>query len=108
MEPIKYTPITGTTTDVYTTPLDWDVAGITDKMIRLKNTDATNSLKYQLLSKVSYDTGMEKTEVAETTLAPGEIADFAAYKALGRMKVQVKAAAAGSQATFQIDYGGKM
>ena len=108
MEPLKYTPITGITTDAYVSVLDWDVAGITDKLVRLKNTDVINSLKYQLLSKVNYDTGMEKTEVAETTLAPAEIADFAAYKALGRMKVQVKAATAGSQATFQIDCGGKM
>jgi hypothetical protein len=108
MEPVIYNPISGTTTNAYVTALDWDVTTVKDKLIRLKNSDAANSLKYQLLSRVNYDSGLEKTEVSETTLMPGEIADFSSGKALGRIKVQVKAAAAGSQATCQIDYGGKM
>ena len=96
---------TGTTTDDYADALDWDARYLRDKSILLKNTDGANGLKYKLLVQMYYG-GADHEEVAETTLAPGEEASFQYLKPYARMKLQVKAASAGSQATYQVDYIG--
>ena len=58
----------GTTTSSYANALDWKCDLLTRKNITLKNTHATNDLKYQVLTYAFVD-GLSYTEVSETTLA---------------------------------------
>lgn len=63
----------GVTTAAYSSALDWSVEEIREKTIVLKNTHASASLKYKLLAYAALG-GIAGEEVAETTLAAGEIA----------------------------------
>lgn len=93
----------GTTTDSYVDALDWDCRAGRDKSMLLKNTHGSNGLKYKLLGAMAYS-GQTVELVPETTLAAGETAKFQYVKACARLKLQVKAAVASSQATYQVDY----
>jgi len=98
--------ISGTTTDNYADALDWDTRGLGWKTIVIKNTHSANSMLYKILIRCEYDNGNDLEEVTETTLAAGDDARNALNNSYARVKVQVKAATAGSQATFDIDYIG--
>ena len=69
--------LTGVTTVAYVSALDWKVAELGRKTILLKNTHASQSLKYKL-SGYAVDGGIGKELVAETVLSAGEIAEFCA------------------------------
>ena len=66
---------TGTTTASYANALDWMVSELAQKTILLKNTHASASLKYKLLSYAVND-GIASELAAETTLLPGKVAEF--------------------------------
>ena len=96
---------TGNTTNDYVSVLDWDTRFLRDKSILLKNTHGSNGLKYKLLTQFYYG-GVDHEEVAEQTLAFGDEVTFQYLKPYARMKLQVKAAVAESQASYQVDYIG--
>jgi len=95
----------GTTTDAYVDALDWACLGYGKKTIVLKNTDAANSLDYKVLVR-AYDTGQDAEEIAETTLAAGDLVRIALANAYAGIKLQVKATIVGNQATYQLDHIG--
>lgn len=97
---------TGTTTNAYADAVDWGVAGIREKTIVLANTGA-NGLHYKVLVRAVW-AGQVYEEVAETTLAAGARARVALNNAYARIVVQVKAAVAGSQTSYQIDFIGHL
>lgn len=97
---------TGTTTDSYADALDWLCKEYGNKTIVLKNTHSSNSLKYKVLVRAEYTNGQDAEEVSETTVTAGNLARIALNNAYARIKLQVKAASAGSQATYQVDWIG--
>jgi len=97
--------VTGETTDSYTDALDWNCEGFGDKTIVLKNTHGSNSLHYKLLVRAHYD-GQDAEEIAETTLAAGDVARISRADIFSRMKLQVKSAVSDAHATYQVDYMG--
>jgi len=96
---------TGITTDAYADALNWICKPFGDKTIILKNTHGLNSLHYKLLVRAKED-GQDAEEIAETTLAAGNLVRISRADIFSRMKLQVKAATAGAQATYQVDYIG--
>ena len=94
---------TGTTTNSYANALDWNTIGLGNKTVVLYNSHASNNLHYKVLVRAEHDNGQDAEEVAETTLVAGGLARIALNNCLARVKVQVKAAVSGSQATYQID-----
>ena len=95
--------LSGTTTAVYATALDWPVSELEHKTMLLKNTHASLSLKYKLLGYVT-DNGLAKELVAETTLLAGEIAEFHYDKQWHKLVLQVIDGS--GHATYQLDYEG--
>lgn len=95
----------GTTASDYANALDWKCDLLTRKNIVLKNTHATNDLKYQVLTYAFID-GLPYTEVAETTLAAGDTAQVILNYSYSQVVVQVSDATSGSAATYTIDYTG--
>ena len=95
----------GTTTSSYVDALDWKCDLLTRKNITLKNTHATNDLKYQVLTYAFVD-GLSYTEVSETTLAAGDTAQVILNYSYSQIVVQVKDATSGSAATYTIDWIG--
>ena len=95
---------TGTTTESYANALDWKVGELSSKTILLKNTHASLSLKYKLLG-YAVDTGIGKELVAETTLLPGEVAEFHYDKQWDSLRLQVINGS--GAATYQVDYEGQ-
>ena len=66
----------------------------------LKNSGATNSLDYQVLSYADYEGTVPYTEVSGT-LAAGDMVQIAlTTKKVARLKVQVKSTTAGSATTY--------
>lgn len=99
--------VAGTTTNDYVAALTWEVVGLGKKHVWLKNTDGSNGLKYKVLVYLSNETGaLEKEFVSETTLAAAATDEFVLERAYSKIIIDVKAASAGSQATYQIDYTG--
>lgn len=95
---------TGETTDSYADALDWDTRGFGEKTIILSNTHSSNSLKYKVLVRAEYGSGQDIEKVTETTLVAGDKNGIVLNDAYARVKVQVKAATPGNQATWQCDY----
>lgn len=95
----------GSTTSDYANALDWKCDILTRKNILLKNTHATNDLKYQVLT-YGFAGGLSYTEVAETTLSAGDTAQIILNYAYAQVIVQVKDDTSGSVATYTIDYTG--
>ena len=95
----------GDTTNAYVSVLDWDTRFLRDKSILLKNTDAANGLKYKLLTQFYYG-GEDYEEVAERVLALGDTVTFQYTKPYARIKLQVKAEVADSQASYLAEYIG--
>lgn len=96
--------ITGTTTASYATALNWKVDEAGAKTLLLKNTDASLSLKYQLLG-YAVDNGIDRELVPETTLEPGETAEFHYDRQWHRLVLQVKDGS--GHAGYQLDYEGQ-
>lgn len=94
----------GTTTTSYATALDWKVVELSSKTILLENTHASLSLKYKLLG-YAVDGGIDKELVAETTLEPGEVAEFHYDRQWHRLVLQVIDGS--GHATYTIDYEGQ-
>lgn len=96
--------LTGVTTANYTNVLDWKTAELGKKTILLKNIDASQSLKYKLLG-YAVEGGNAKELVAETILAPGELAEF--HYSRQWDKLELMTASGSSAANYQIDYEGQ-
>ena len=97
--------IIGETTDNYADALNLDLRGLKRLSLTIKNNHASNALKYKMLVKYSsYDSGDDEEEVPESTLAAGQTGLIQLDHAYSRVKLQVKAAVATSQATYKIDY----
>jgi hypothetical protein len=96
--------LTGMTTVAYVSVLDWKVAELGRKTILLKNTHASQSLKYKLSGYV-LDGGIGKELVAETVLSAGEIAEFHYDRQWGSLVLQV--ANSSGEASYQLDYEGQ-
>ena len=95
---------TGTTTASYADALDWMVTELAQKTMLLKNTHGSLSLKYRLLGYVVAE-GNARELVAETTLMPGEIAEFHYDRQWHRLLLQVKNGS--GAATYQVDHEGQ-
>ena len=95
----------GATTSSYANALDWKCDLLTQKTILLKNTHATNDLKYQVLTYAFVD-GLPYTDVSETTLTAGDTAQIILNYSYSQVIVQVKDATGGSAATYIIDWVG--
>lgn len=95
----------GSTTSDYADALDWKCDLLTRKNILLKNTHATNDLKYQVLTYGFVD-DLSYTEVAETTLPAGDTAQIILNYAYAQVIVPVKDATSGTIATYTINYTG--
>jgi hypothetical protein len=96
--------LTGVTTSEYVNVLDWKTAELGEKTILLKNTDASQSLKYKLLA-FAVEGGNGKEVAAETILAPGETAEF--HYSRQWDKLELMAASGSGAASYQIDYEGQ-
>ena len=94
----------GTTTASYVSALDWKVKELGTKTILLKNTHASLSLKYKL-SGYAVEGGIDKELVAETTLEPGEVAEFHYDRQWHRLVLQLINGS--GVATYQVDYEGQ-
>lgn len=94
----------GTTTASYASELDWRAIELGSKTILLKNTHASNSLKYKLTGYVAQE-GIAKELVAETTLLAGEVAEFHYDRQWDRLVLQV--ANGNGAAIYQVDYQGQ-
>lgn len=95
----------GSTTSDYVNALIWICDILTRKHILLKNTHATNDLKYKVLVYAFVD-GIEYTEVAETTLAAGDVAKIVLNYSYSQVLIPVKDAISGTMATYTINYTG--
>ena len=95
---------TGTTTESYVTALDWKAEEFAAKTMLLKNTHASMSLKYKL-SGFAAEGGIGKELVAETTLLPGEAAEFHYDRQWHRLVLQVIDGS--GHASYQLDYEGQ-
>ncbi len=95
---------TGTTTASYAEALNWLCHELGSKTILLKNTHASNSLKYRLLGYVT-EGGFSKELVAETTLLAGEVAEFDYDRQWHRLVLQVINGS--GQATYTVNYEGQ-
>jgi hypothetical protein len=95
----------GTTTDSYATGLTLDALGYLSKRVAIKNTGATNTLKFKILSHYSAG-GVDVTEKAEATLAPGVswASTTELEHACNDIEVDVAANSAGNQTTYSIEY----
>ena len=95
---------TGTATASYATALDWQTSELGAKTILLENTHATLTLKYKLLGYAAPG-GLDITLVAETTLAPAEVAEFHYNNQWDRLVLQVIDGS--GHATYALDYAGQ-
>ncbi len=96
--------VPGTTTAVYVSALIWLCSDLRSKIILLKNTHATLSLKYKLFGN-AFDSGITKELVTETTLLAGEIAEFHYDRQWHSLVLQVIDGS--GHATYTLDYQGQ-
>lgn len=96
--------LSGTTAAAYAPALDWTVVELGAKTMLLENTHATLTLKYRLLGYAVQD-GLDITLVPETTLSPGEVAEFHYNQQWHRLVLQV--ADGSGHATYALDYVGQ-
>ena len=94
----------GTTTASYVSALDWKVSELGQKTMLLKNTHGSLSLKYRLLG-YAVEGGISKELVAETTLEPGEVAEFHYDRQWHRLVLQVIDGS--GSATYTVEYEGQ-
>ena len=84
--------------------VDWQTGELGAKTILLKNTHATASLRYRLLGYAA-EGGIDNELVPETTLSPGEVAEFHYDRQWHRLVVPVRDGS--GTATYRIDYEGQ-
>jgi hypothetical protein len=98
----------GVTTDMYVDALAWTVSEMGKKTFLLKNMESGggNGLRYRLDGLVSFG-GITTELVPETVLGGGEVAEFHYDRQWAKLILQVKAAVAGSQAGWRVDYEGQ-
>lgn len=96
---------TGATTNAWVDALDWDARKLSEKTIILTNTDAVNSLDYQVYTRAYY-TGQNFQEVTGTLVA-GAGTRIALVAAHARVIVQVMDTVALAAADYQIDNIGR-
>ena len=96
--------ITGTTNVSYVSALSWCTAELGVKTILMKNTHGSFSLKYRIRGSATED-GIAKELVGESTLEPGEIAEFHYDRQWDTLVLEVKNGS--GSATYQIDYEGQ-
>ncbi len=94
----------GTTGAAYAAALDWRVHDLGAKTVLLKNTDGANSLNYKLDGYVAPD-GAARSLAPETTLLPGETAEFHYDRQWDRLLLQVKNGS--GAAAYSVDYEGQ-
>lgn len=103
MSDFTYGAVTGTTTDNYTAvDLPADLSGFLNKTFIVENTDGANAIKWRLV--VSNDGTNFAVEKSEATLNSGDNAVYALNNYYSHVKLELAANAAGSQATFRIQY----
>lgn len=97
----------GTTANAYAAGLEWDCLGYLSKRVLIKNTGATNTLKFKVLSHYS-EGGEGVTEKSETTLAPA--ASWASTTELEHacndIEVDVASNSAGDHTTYIVEFAG--
>ena len=94
----------GVSTAAYASALDWKTQDLGAKTILLKNADGTSSLKYKLLGYAS-EGGIARELGAETTLLPGEVAEFHYDRQWHSLSLQIKDGT--GHAAFTLDYEGQ-
>ncbi|MDD5190863.1 MAG: hypothetical protein PHE50_07465 [Dehalococcoidales bacterium] len=95
---------TGATTSSYSNALSWHVTELSKKTILLKNTHSSFSLKYKLIGYAD-SAGIGIEMVKETTLKPGEVAEFHYDRQWDKLDLEV--INGNGAATYQIDYEGQ-
>jgi hypothetical protein len=96
---------TGTTSDDYVAGLTLDALGFLSKRIAIKNTGGVNTLKFKILSHYA-ESGVDVTEKAETTLAPGVswASTTELEHACNDIEVDVASNVGSAATTYQIEY----
>lgn len=101
---IDQASLTGVTTAAYVTALDWKTQELGEKTMLLVNTHATLTLMYKLFGYATPQ-GLDILLVSETTLNPGEVAEFHYSKQWCCLKLQVIDGT--GHATYALDYAGQ-
>ena len=96
---------TGITTDDYVNAVDFHCSLFDTKTIMLKNTHASNPLKFRANGRIG---GTQLTLVSETELLPLVTTKIISKAPLGVILVDLKSSSAGNHATYSIDWTGVM
>ena len=95
--------VSGTTTDTYALLASIECGGFSRKTIIVANTDAANSLTYEIRCYLYNGSTISYEEVSDTALAFGASAITDIQKSYALIEVYVKSTVAGSAATVQCD-----
>jgi len=96
----------GTTTDTYALLASIECGGFSRKTIIVANTDAANSLTYEIRCYAYNGSTIPYEEVSDTALGAGALAITDIQKSYALIEVYVKSTVAGSAATVQCDISG--
>lgn len=96
----------GTTTDTYALLASIECGGFSRKTIIVANTDAANSLTYEIRCYAYNGSTIPYEEVSDTALGAGALAITDLQKSYALIEVYVKSTVAGSAATVQCDISG--
>ena len=96
----------GTTTDTYALLASIECGGFSRKTVIVANTDAANSLTYEIRCYLYNGSTISYEEVSDTALAAGLFAVTDIQKSYALIEVYVKSTVAGSAATVQCDISG--
>ena len=95
--------VSGTTTDTYALLASIECGGFSRKTVIVANTDAANSLTYEIRCYLYNGSTISYEEVSDTVLAFGASAITDIQKSYALIEVYVKSTVAGSAATVQCD-----
>ena len=98
--------VSGTTTDTYALLASIECGGFSRKTVIVANTDAANSLTYEIRCYLYNGSTISYEEVSDTALAFGASAITDIQKSSALIEVYVKSTVAGSAATVQCDISG--
>ena len=98
--------VSGTTTDTYALLASIECGGFSRKTVIVANTDAANSLTYEIRCYLYNGSTISYEEVSDTALAFGVSAITDIQKSYALIEVYVKSTVAGSEATVQCDISG--
>lgn len=96
----------GTTTDTYALLASIECGGFSRKTIIVANTDAANSLTYEIRCYAYNGSTIPYEEVSDTALGAGALAITDLQKSYALIEIYVKSTIAGSAATVQCDISG--